>query len=178
MVWARLASISSRGCSVSCAAQVAKALRRPWTVSPVSGLRPRRHCSIAMLDSCPPFCAGNTSGPERGRDCRSPTACTPNATRCGRYIFIRSAGTFQTFVSKSISFHRAPSVSIVRAAVRSVNNSAYALVLVSARMRLTKAGTSAYGVALRGVTFWMRPCGGSRCDRAPPTHRAGLSPLR
>jgi len=90
-----------------------------------------------------------------------------------RWVFVLSAGTVQTVVSRSISFHCACSTSLVRVAVRAKNRSASADTLPLPASSTMKVGTSVWGMAGWWLTFFTREGFGSSLSRCP-RQRAGL----
>src|SRR5712691_7645304 len=70
-----------------------------------------------------------------------------SGTRCSRPAFMRPAGTVQTLASRSISPHRAPKTSPVRAAVKIANSSARAAMPSRPRRASRNSGKSSIGRA-------------------------------
>ncbi len=133
-----------------------------------------------MLESDPPLPRpGKTrsSGSPRLSWLSTANAWEESGTRCGRPAFMRSAGTVQIAVRRSISRHRAPSVSPVRAAVRIVNSNASAPIPSRKRSVAMKAANSTKGRAARCLTGAMRPCAGNTFARWP-FQRAGFASVR
>ena len=74
-------------------------------------------------------------------------ARSESGTRCGLLPFMRWAGMDQTLAFRSISSHVAFRTSDVRAAVRAVNSSALAEMVLTLRSSRMNAGSSANGMA-------------------------------
>ena len=135
MTWASACSASSRGKCVSLPAQSRNELRKPCAV--YSDLARRNSISNAIFESGRPGRRpGKTKSPVRtfSISLRIETARSDRGTRCSRAALVRSAGTVQTFESKSNSFQPEANVSLDRVAVRTQNSSARA----AGRFLLTK----------------------------------------
>ena len=106
----------------------------------------------------------------------SSRAWRDSGTRCGLRDFMRSAGTFHSPASKSISDHAAPRTSPERAAVRMANSRApAALALGRANRHVMRAIGRRAG--RRGRTF-ATLVGSASIMAMWPFQRAGLGPSR
>jgi hypothetical protein len=150
-------------------------LRNPCTVTPWAFVRRRTISIVMLLSGLPRRWPGKTYSPVLAAASASKMAVArfDNATRCSRPLFMRTAGTVQSFRAKFISVHFAPSVSDVLAAVRIVNSSASAATDSRSRNWARKAGTSAKGMAAwwPRVNFWRF----GRSLSKWPRQRAGLA---
>jgi len=113
----------------------------------------RNTARIKSSDRVARWLAGNTNSLSRTFAMRSSTAmaAVDNGIRCSRplfrLVFMRAAGTVHRRVRRSISSHRAPRASPVRAAVRIVNSRARAATPSRRRTSAMNVPTSAYGSA-------------------------------
>ncbi len=105
---------------------------------------------VAAASTAPCSTANRQSGRRiRGRSglpflsvVRTANASVESGTRCSRLLFMRDAGTVQTFAFRSISSQRAPMISPVRAAVRIVNSRALAATPACSRSVFMNCGVS------------------------------------
>ena len=139
----------------------------------------RISASIApLLSPVPAFQPGKTNSSGLQLDLILPRIANARAhsgTLCSRPAFIRSAGTVQTSVPRSISDHLAPITSPVRPAVNIINSNARAELpdrLCSAVMNFCISLYGTAGWCLTRFTFAVFTRILSRC----PRRRAGFSP--